>query len=50
MLLKLDGTKYVRVAPEEARHLDCDPLRAAKVTGPLVDRANLDANRIAQPG
>ena len=48
MLLKLEGTSYVRVYPEEPGTYDCDPSYAAKVTGPELEKAKLDANRIAQ--
>jgi ABC-type branched-subunit amino acid transport system substrate-binding protein len=50
MVMKLDGTRFVRVYPEEAGAMDCDPSYVAKVTGPVVDQANLDANRISQLG
>ena len=48
MMLKLDGTTYVRVSPAEAGTFTCDDRIAADVTGPALERANLDANRIAQ--
>ncbi len=48
MLLKMEGTTYVRVTPTEPGTFDCDPSYAGQVTGPLVDRANLDANRVSQ--
>jgi hypothetical protein len=37
------------VYPTEPGTLDCSADYATKVTGPLIDRAKLDANRIAQP-
>jgi ABC-type branched-subunit amino acid transport system substrate-binding protein len=49
MLLKMEGTKFVRVTPKKAGTFDCDPSFASKVTGPLLERAHLDANRHSQP-
>jgi ABC-type branched-subunit amino acid transport system substrate-binding protein len=48
MVLKVTGTSFERVYPEEPGTLDCSPDYATKVTGPLIDRSNLDANRISQ--
>jgi ABC-type branched-subunit amino acid transport system substrate-binding protein len=48
LLMKMDGTAYQRVTPEEPGTYECDPSFAAKVTGPALERANLDGNRIAQ--
>jgi ABC-type branched-subunit amino acid transport system substrate-binding protein len=48
MLLGLKGTQFVRVQPKKAGTYDCDPSYAAKLSGPVVDRAKLDANRISQ--
>jgi ABC-type branched-subunit amino acid transport system substrate-binding protein len=48
MLLKLEGTSFVRVAPTEPGTYDCDPSYAAKTSGPVLERAKLDADRIAQ--
>jgi ABC-type branched-subunit amino acid transport system substrate-binding protein len=48
LLLKMEGTSYVRVYPEEPGTYDCDPSYAAEVFGPERERANLDENRIAQ--
>jgi len=50
LVLKLDGTKYVQWNPAEAATYACSPDYVVKVTGPVVDKANLDANRIAQAG
>jgi hypothetical protein len=48
-LLKLDGTKYVRVTPTKPASYDCDPSWIAKVSGtPALAAAKLDANRISQ--
>ena len=49
LVLKLDGTKYVQWYPETAGQYDCDPSYVTQVSGPVVDKANLDANRVAQP-
>ena len=48
MVLKVQGTGFVRVSPEGAGELDCDPSFVAKVTGPVVDQGNLDAERKSQ--
>jgi ABC-type branched-subunit amino acid transport system substrate-binding protein len=48
MVLKLDGTEYVRFYPEEANTFDCDPKYVADVTGAVVDQAQLDENRISR--
>jgi ABC-type branched-subunit amino acid transport system substrate-binding protein len=48
MLLGLKGTKFVRVQPKKPGTYDCNPSYAAKLSGPVVDRAKLDANRISQ--
>ncbi len=50
LVLKLNGTAYERYYPEEVATYDCDPSYVVQVTGAVVDQANLDANRIAQPG
>jgi ABC-type branched-subunit amino acid transport system substrate-binding protein len=48
MLMGLKGTEFVRVTPKEPGTYDCDPSYAAKLTGPVLERAKLDAHRIAQ--
>jgi ABC-type branched-subunit amino acid transport system substrate-binding protein len=48
MVLKLEGTEYVRVAPEEPGTLDCSDEYVAEVTGPIIERSNLGPDRIAQ--
>ena len=50
MVLKVTGTEFERVYPEEPGTLDCSPDYVQPVTGPLLERAKLDANRIAQLG
>ena len=47
MVLKLSGTKYEQVLPTTIGTQACDPKYLVKITGPVVDRAKLDANRIA---
>jgi ABC-type branched-subunit amino acid transport system substrate-binding protein len=47
LLVKLDGTKWVRVAPKKANTFDCDPSYRVKVTGRVVDQAKLDSNRVS---
>ena len=49
MVMKMTGTKYEQFYPAKAGEFDCSPKYVATVKGPLVDAANLDANRIAQP-
>jgi flagellum-specific peptidoglycan hydrolase FlgJ len=44
----LKGTNFIRVEPEKPGTYACDPSYAAKLSGPVVQRAKLDANRIAQ--
>ena len=48
MVLKLTGTEFERVYPEEPGTLDCSPDYVQPVTGPLIERSNLDANRQSQ--
>jgi len=48
MVLKLTGTEFERVYPEEPGTLDCSPDYVQPVTGPLLERANLDGDRIAR--
>ena len=50
MVLKVSGTEFERVYPEEPGTLDCSEDYVQPVTGPLLERAKLDANRIAQLG
>lgn len=49
MVVKLTGTKYVQFAPEKVATQTCDPKALITLTGPVVDRAKLDANRISKP-
>ena len=46
--MKLQGTDFQRVTPEKPATYDCDPSFAAKVTGPGLERAELDSDRISQ--
>ncbi|HEY4333417.1 MAG TPA: ABC transporter substrate-binding protein, partial [Ilumatobacteraceae bacterium] len=49
IMLKLDGTKYVRVLPTTPGTFTCDPTWVTKVTGTAaLAAAKLDANRISQ--
>jgi ABC-type branched-subunit amino acid transport system substrate-binding protein len=50
MVVKLSGTKYEQVLPTTQGQQACDPKYLVKLTGPVVDRAKLDANRISQAG
>jgi ABC-type branched-subunit amino acid transport system substrate-binding protein len=45
--LKLEGTKWVRFDPKEPGKLDCSDDYVVKVTGPVVDQAKLDKDRIS---
>jgi ABC-type branched-subunit amino acid transport system substrate-binding protein len=48
VLLQLSGTGFERVFPKEVDTFDCDPSYAFKVTGDVVTRAKIGADRIAQ--
>ena len=50
LVLKMSGTSYTRFYPTDVATYDCDPSYVVQVTGPVVDQAHLDANRISQPG
>ena len=50
LVVKLTGTKYEQVLPTTIGTQACDPKYLVKLTGPVVDRAKLDANRISQAG
>jgi ABC-type branched-subunit amino acid transport system substrate-binding protein len=47
-LLKLDGTKYVRVVPEERGTFECEDGWVVPIHTAALDAAKLDANRISQ--
>jgi ABC-type branched-subunit amino acid transport system substrate-binding protein len=48
ILMKLTGTTFERVVPEETATYDCDPSYAAETSGPVLERSKLDADRISQ--
>ena len=50
IVLRLDGTSFVREHPDERGTYDCDPRYVVTVTGRVVDQANLDADRVSTPG
>ena len=50
LIVKLTGTKYEQVLPTTIGTQACDPKYLIKLTGPVVDRAKLDSNRISQAG
>jgi hypothetical protein len=50
LVVKMTGTKYEQVLPTTIGTQACDPKYLVKLTGPVVDRAKLDANRISQAG
>jgi ABC-type branched-subunit amino acid transport system substrate-binding protein len=47
MILKLDGTSWVQVHPEEEGEFFCDADSGIELTGRVVDQAQLDANRVS---
>ena len=47
MLLKLDGTTWTQVSPEEEGEFACNPDAAIELTGRVVDQAELDENRVS---
>jgi len=49
LVLKLEGTAFVRNYPEGVGTYDCNPDYVVKVSGRVVEQAHLDANRISQP-
>jgi len=49
MVLQMKGSTYEQVLPTTIGTQACDPKYLVKLTGPVVDRAKLDANRISQP-
>ena len=48
MTLQMSGTGYKQVFPTTIAKMDCDPKYLVKITGPVVDRAKLDANRVSR--
>ena len=50
MVVKMTGTKYEQVLPTTIGTQACDSKNLIKLTGSVVDRAKLDANRISQAG
>ena len=46
MILKMTGQKYEQAYPAKKGEFDCSPSYAVKISGPVVDAAKLDANRI----
>ena len=50
MVLKMNGTTYEQVLPTTIGTQACDPKYLVKLAGSVVDRAQLDANRISQAG
>jgi len=45
--IKLDGANFVRFDPTTVGDYDCDPSYVKPVTGDVVDRANLNADRVS---
>jgi len=50
LVLKMKGSIYEQVIPTTVGTQTCDPKYLVKLSGPVVDRAKLDANRISQAG
>ena len=48
MTLQMTGTAYKQVFPTTIAQMGCDPKYLVKLSGPVVDRAKLDSNRISQ--
>ena len=48
MVLKLEGTEYSRVYPEEPGTFDCDDSFVVEVQTQWVEQAQLDENRVSQ--
>jgi ABC-type branched-subunit amino acid transport system substrate-binding protein len=46
VVVGLEGTKWVQLAPEEPGEFDCDEDNVQQVTGQVVDKVDLDENRI----
>jgi ABC-type branched-subunit amino acid transport system substrate-binding protein len=47
LILKLQGTKYVQYFPATAGQYDCSPDYLVKITGPVVDQAQLGPDRVS---
>jgi len=47
MVMKLQGTKWVRFAPKKAVTFDCSPDYNVKITGRVVDQAQLGPDRVS---
>jgi hypothetical protein len=47
MLLKLDGTEFTQVYPEEQGEYACEENYTQPVSGRVVDQAQLDADRVS---
>jgi ABC-type branched-subunit amino acid transport system substrate-binding protein len=47
-LFKLEGKGFERVTPTAPASYDCNPAYAATTSGPVLERAKLDADRVAQ--
>lgn len=48
MLINLKGTNFVQAEPTTLGEFDCSPKYVGTITGPVVDAAKLDSNRISQ--
>jgi ABC-type branched-subunit amino acid transport system substrate-binding protein len=47
LVVKMQGGTYVRFDPKEPGQYDCDPDYVRPVTGEVVDRVQLDSNRVS---
>jgi ABC-type branched-subunit amino acid transport system substrate-binding protein len=48
MTLKMNGSLYEQVFPETVGEMGCSDEYLVSIAGPVVDRAQLDANRVSQ--
>ncbi|MCD9622415.1 ABC transporter substrate-binding protein [Rhabdothermincola salaria] len=48
MIVKLEGTTYEQAYPETLGEFDCDPRYNVTITGPVVDQAQLDDDRVSR--
>jgi ABC-type branched-subunit amino acid transport system substrate-binding protein len=46
-VIKLDGPKFVQAFPKKAGEFDCDPSYVVKISGRVVDQAQLGPDRIS---
>jgi ABC-type branched-subunit amino acid transport system substrate-binding protein len=47
MTLQMSGTAYKQIFPTTIAQMQCDPSFLVNISGPVVDRAKLDGNRVS---